>query len=649
MSPASKSKSKDKSTPRTGKEHHQKVSIKPSPVHSNGANGSSASAYNPTLGTFHALEISSASTTQQANGRFRTMDDPEDHSGNSPGTTAEYDSLSNTGSCSGESEDPKEKLNGTAPRVETTPGCDTDKRDKIRQKNERKHQRQKEKRAQDLHERCNSFLTSRKLEALSHQLVMMGFPPERAMMAIIANEGRMEESVAWLLLEGDDENRQEVPVKFEDKFSLKVDISDELARIAVMEVKYRCTKQDVERAVVAFEGDLLKAEENLRSQKQAVAAAAAPKLDEVVDSDGPSDRIAPPNPNPASLRSPLKGTSSAAFQQPLRDERDLNHRPPVRAASPQETANRNLQQALKRMQPRSTDWTRVQVSSIDNRWTTLNSSPSVSNPPLPSPVQVSGPTMKSELPRFTAPTLGHEVKASFQAAFKEPFVVMRRPKLTVSSSSISASASPPTSTGWYPNTAPGVEILTGVHGGTLHNLAIMGTNGSTARQMFPQNNLHRSMSSDPLEQAASAGWGGRQSWNASGTASSSSLAVPSSLGLFTGWGGSSGSSKNDWNTGGLAPHRDYTSIDWSLDLTPLRPPPRNDATSDAWPVFMGGNSARPLINGGGGGIYLPALQERGGILTDGSAPASSQEWTSPFEGKDLFRVPRQYVTSSPTL
>ncbi|KAK8957568.1 hypothetical protein KSP39_PZI001421 [Platanthera zijinensis] len=646
MSPASKSKSKEKSTPRGGKDQHPKVSIKPSPVHSNGANGSSASAYNPTLGTFHALELSSSSATPQpANGRFKTMDDPEDHSGNSPGTTAEFDSFSNNGSCSGESEDPKEKLNGTVPRVETTPGCDTDKRDKIRQKNERKHQRQKEKRAQDLHERCNSFLTSRKLEALSHQLVMMGFPPDRAMMAIIANEGRMEESVAWLLLEGDDENRQDVPVKFEDKFSLKVDISDELARIAVMEAKYRCTKQDIERAVVAFEGDLSKAEENLRSQKQAISAAAVPKLDEPVDSAGPSDKIAPPNPNPVLLRSPVKGTSSATFQQPLRDERDLNHRTPVRAASPQETANRNLQQALKRMQPKSTDWTRVQVSAIDNRWTTPSSSPSVSYPPLSSPVQVSGSTMKSELPRFAAPTMGHEVKASFQASFKEPFVVMRRPKQTVSSSSITPSASPPTSNGWYPN---GMEILTGVHGGTLHNLAVMGTNGSTARQIFPQNNLHRMMPSGPVEQTTSTGWGGGQSWNASGTASSSALAVPSSLGLFTGWGGSSGSSKNDWNTGGLMPHRDYTSIDWSLDLTPLRPPSRNDATSDAWPVFMGGNAARPLMNGGGG-VYLPGLQERSGILTDGSAPASSQEWTSPFEGKDLFRVPRQYVTSSPTL
>ncbi|KAK6144133.1 hypothetical protein DH2020_020953 [Rehmannia glutinosa] len=53
------------------------------------------------------------------------------------------------------------------------PGADNDKREKIRQKNE-KHQRQKERRAQELHERCSGYLMSRKLEALAQQIVAMG-------------------------------------------------------------------------------------------------------------------------------------------------------------------------------------------------------------------------------------------------------------------------------------------------------------------------------------------------------------------------------------------------------------------------------------------------------------------------------------------
>lgn len=649
MSPASKSKSKDKSTPRAGKEQ-PKVSIKSSPVHSNGGNGSSSSAYNPALGTFHTLDISS-SLTPSSNGRFRTIDDPEDHSGNSPGTTAEYDSFSNNGSCSGESEDQKEKLSSTTSRIDSIPGCDIDKRDKIRQKNEKKHQRQKEKRAQDLHERCNAFLTSRKLETLSHQLVMMGFPADRATMAIIINEGRMEESVAWLLHEEGEDNKQQVSVKLEDKCNLKVDISDELARIAALEAKYKCTKQDVERAVVAFEGDLSKAEGNLKLQKQAVSAAAAPKLEEPVDSAGLNDKIAAPNPIPGLIRSPIKGATAAAVsQQQRKDERDLNYKTLVPGASLPESANRNLQHSLKKMQPNSTDWSRTQVSPIDNRWMTMSSAPSVSYPPLVSPVQASVSLLKSE-PQFGATTMGHEVKTNFQlGALKEPFVVMRRPKQNLSASNLDVSVSPPASTGWYPNGSPSMEVLAGANGGMRHSISVMDSSISPLRHIYPQNNLHP-MPSGRAELSASSGWSS-QSWNASGASSTSSLAVPSSLGLFTGWGfsGSSGSSQNNWNTGGSTLHRDYTSIDWSLDLTPLRPPLKNDTVSDTWStMFMGGNGSRALLNVGSGGAYHPGLQDRGGFLTDPQASPSSHDWTNPFEGRDLFRIPRKHVTSPPSL
>lgn len=652
MSPASKSKSKDKSTPRSSKEQ-SKVSVKPSSVHANGGTGT-ASAYNPVLGTFHTLEISSPSLVSQSNGRFRTIDDPDDHPGNSPGTTAEYDSLSNNGSCSGESEDQKEKqLTGSALRIETIPGCDNDKRDKIRQKNERKHQRQRERRAQELHERCNAFLTSRKLETLSHQLEAMGFPADRATMAIIINEGRMEESVAWLLHEEEEDYKQQVMVNLEDKSHIKVDISDELAKVAEFEVKHKCTKQDVERAIVACEGDLLKAEDSLRSLKQA-ASAATPKPDESFDSAGLTNKIAAPA-NPVLIRSPIKGTTSTSvtIQQQRRDEKEFNYsKTMVSNASTQEFANRNLQQAFKKMQLKPTDWSRVQSPGIDKRWSAMSSAPSsVSYPPLASPVQVSGHPLKSET-QLSATMVGHEVRTVFQAgASKEPsFIVMRRPKQqNLSSSSIDMSASPPAATAWYPNGSPGLEFLAAANGGLGHNFAGMGSTGPSLQQLYSQSNLHP-MPSAPADMSAAAGWSS-QSWNASGT-TLSSLTIPSSLGLFTSWGSSgssSSTSQNDWNTSGMTAPRDYTSIDWSLDLTSLRPL-KNDMESDSWStMFMGGNAgARPLMNVGGG-VYLPGLQEGSSLLTDPSVTSNSHEWTNPFEGSDLFRVPRQYVTSPSSL
>lgn len=40
---------------------------------------------------------------------------------------------------------------------------------------------------------------SKKLETLSQQLVAMRFSPEHATMALILNEGQVEDSVNWLL------------------------------------------------------------------------------------------------------------------------------------------------------------------------------------------------------------------------------------------------------------------------------------------------------------------------------------------------------------------------------------------------------------------------------------------------------------------
>ncbi|PKU60620.1 hypothetical protein MA16_Dca028321 [Dendrobium catenatum] len=77
------------------------------------------------MGNFHALKISLSSfKAPWSNVRFRSVNDPGDHFGSSQGTTTEYDSMSNYGSCSGESEDQNDKPVSSPPQTETIPGSD---------------------------------------------------------------------------------------------------------------------------------------------------------------------------------------------------------------------------------------------------------------------------------------------------------------------------------------------------------------------------------------------------------------------------------------------------------------------------------------------------------------------------------------------
>ncbi|KAG1327752.1 Ubiquitin-associated domain/translation elongation factor EF-Ts [Cocos nucifera] len=627
MSPASKSKSKTRAA-----KDQLKVSSKPSPATANGSNGVPAGAYNPVLGTFHTLETTTSASLPgtHSNGRFRTIDETEEHSSSSHGTAGEFDSASNNGSCSGESEDQKEKMTSATPRIEPIPGCDTDKRDKIRQKNERKHQRQRERRAQELYERCSGYLMSRKLETLAQQLVQMGFSSESATMALIQNEGRLEESIAWLFEVGE-ERKQEVATNLEGGVNLKIDITDELARIADMEVRFKCTKQEVERAVVACEGDLEKAEETLKAQKQEPAPAPL-KLEESGDPAAVSssnNKMAMSAQSPAG-RTQVKGIALAAAQQQRKDERDFNHaKSAATGAVSQESVNRNLQSS-RRQQPKP--------APLEKRWSSTSSAPSVSF--SASPLQAAVSSNKPEARYVMA---GNEVKANIQAGtLREPVIVMQRPqsvnaKQSITSTSLGISASQPASTGWHSNGVPGMEVMKVADGGLAHSLSSLGLNGSYPQQFVPQTHFQTFVSS-PMESGAM-GWAG--SWNSIGT-SSSSLAVPSSLGLFTGWGssGSSASSPVDWSTGGSTA-RDYASIDWTLDLALLRPSVKTDRLSDTWSTMsMGGKVARPVVNDCG--VYG---SQYGSLASDPTSSSGSHEWTSPFAGKDLFRVPRQFVTS----
>ncbi|RRT58661.1 hypothetical protein B296_00023841 [Ensete ventricosum] len=634
MSPASKSKSKDKLPTKAAKEQ-AKVTLKTSAAPLNYGNGAPSSAYSPDLGTFHAFDTTSCGslTTGQHNGCFRIIDETEEHSCSSFGSAGDSDSLSNHNSYSGESEDQKEKITtSNATRREPVTGCDTDKREKIRQKNERKHQRQKERRAQELHERCSGYLMSRKLEMLAQKLVAMGFSSEQATMALIQNEGHVEESIGWLL-EGGEESKQQTAANVDGGVSLKIDIIMELAKISDLEVKFKCTKQEVERAVVATEGDLEKAEETLKAHKQEPKA--LPSKSE--ESNDPAIASGLNNKTVTALRPKQKEVASFRTKQQRRGERDLNHIKAMPAGAV-ESSNKNLQ-SLRKIQPK-VDLGKPQVAApVEKRWPSTTSAPSISSS-SPS-LQVSAAPLTNQYAMASS-----EAKAIMPGGtLREPVIVMQRPQSVTAkqnpSSTNLSSASPPSSTGWYSNGISSMEAMKVASKGHGQNLPNVGLNGSSAQQFAPRNHIQSSATSA----AESFATGGGGSSNNTGI-SPASLAVPSSLGLFTGWGlsGSSVPSPLDWSLGGYVPC-DYTTIDWSLDMTLLRPSLKSNRLSSTWStMFMGGKVSRPTVSAASS-AYISGLQDCSGLVMDSSYPSGSHEWSSPFAGKDLFSVPRQFVTN----
>ncbi|OMO62020.1 hypothetical protein COLO4_33266 [Corchorus olitorius] len=653
MSPASKSKSKDK---KAGKEA-QKASSKPTGP-ANAGSGVPASAYNPLLGTFHTIETvpSSSASSLQTNGRFRNIDETDEHLGGSVGAGVEYDSVSNNGSWSGESEDHKEKTSNPPARLEVIPGADNDKREKIRQKNERKHQRQKERRAQELHERCSGYLMSRKLEALAQQLVAMGFSHDRATMALILNEGKVEESVAWLF-EGGEE-----AVKHKDSTigggNLKIDISEELARIADMEIRNKCSKQEVERAIVAAEGDLEKAAEALRTSKQDPPSD-PPRVEETCDPlTGCSNKVSVAASQNLSVRPQPKPNLSPATQQ-RRDDKDFNY---TKAAVPvggsTESLNKSFQ-PLKRIQPKL-DWAKPQPSAVpaDKRWPGTGSNPSVSYS-LASPLQAPPPPAKAET-RYVA--VGSDFK-NLQPSVREPVIMMQRPQSvnTKQVPATSISSSPPGTTSFmYPTSSVEITKSNGfmphLPSARSHSSNNLNSNQMHHQLYYPQQQ-HFTSSSGPGDSPGTSRGNGL--WSRTGA--SPALAAASSLGLFTGLGSTSSSGASspvDWSSGSSMAQLDYNNIDWSLDRglsSSPRPggiwlgPTSPMKSSHMYYPNTNGLSAKPAmrLTPNGNGVPIPGLQD-GGVAPAESSTPGSQEWTSPFEGKDLFSLPRQFV-SSPSL
>ncbi|KAJ6315882.1 hypothetical protein OIU78_019204 [Salix suchowensis] len=655
MSPASKSKSKDK---KAGKEPQKSPSKLSGPA--NAGSGISASAYNPLSGTFHTIETVPASSASPLhdNGRFRNIDETDDHLGGSLGAGVEYDSVSNNDSWSGESEDQKEKTSNHPLRQDTVPGTENDKREKIRQKNEKKHQRQRERRAHELHERCTGYLMSRKLEALAQQLVAMGFLRERATMALILNEGKLEESVTWLFEEGEHAD------KHRDQNlgggTLKIDISEELARIVEMEIRYKCTKQEVERAVVASEGDLEKAVESLR-QLKLDPPSSPPKPDENDDPPMSSNENGKPSlAGSQNMVRPQPKLNLTTMVQQRRDDKDFNYtKAAVVVGGSLESGSKNVQ-SLKRIQPKS-EWPRPQPTPTptDKRWPpSVGSNPSVSCS-LASPLHGPPPPAKTEACYVS---VGSEYKSLQPGTIREPVIMMQRPQ-SVNSKQVptaSISSSPPgTATGWYPTNSVDFMRSNGLmpH---IPSTRSPSPNNLSSNQMFHQFHYQQPQyfvpSSGPGDSSGTNKVNGL--WSRAGA--SPSLAAASSLGLFSvpGSTGSSGAtSPVDWSTSGSMVQMDYTSIDWSLNRGLQSPGPGGlwlgpSLKSSAQSYVSTGASgfgARLAMRAApsGNGVPIPGLQD-GGVANSGTSTSGSHEWSSPFEGDDIFGLSRQFV-SSPSL
>lgn len=546
--------------------------------------------------------------------------------------------MSNNGSCSGESEDLKDKAGSAAPHREALPAADNDRREKIRLKNEKKHQRQRERRAQELHEKCCGYLMSRKLEALSQQLVNMGFSSERATLALILNEGRVEDSVSWLF-EGSEQEAQSKECDLSNRGNVKLNISEELTRVSELEVKYKSSKQEVERAIVACEGDLVKAEQALRVQKQ-------DNQGTPLKQEGTSD---PQN----LLRLQEKPTTTSVIVPQRRSvEPDFNY---TRTAQlvPSDSELRNLnQQFVKGNLNR-------QTLKVDRRWLDSGLSPS-----LPSTIRI--PQVSSSVPKSKVFHGVGEDKFNQHMAVGETVMLNQRP-LAAFPGQISVSGintSPSVLTGSFPSdNTSSAEILRS-NMKFLHS-QMLGSLGQENQGIDPfYHQFKESSAFSPFELASemSSSWNGAGRSSTArnilheprgsgshlmGGASSPSFSVPPSLGLFSDWGssGSLGSnSQVDWQTGWLVPEFDYASIDWTLDSSLLGASKRNG-------LWLGISSLlgdRPVSRmvASDKRVQFSGWQDGGVVCGDpASSSGVSTEWSSPFAGKDIFSLPRQMVTS----
>ncbi|KAH0713129.1 hypothetical protein KY289_009088 [Solanum tuberosum] len=637
MSRAARSKSKDK-----------KVSKEPPKIASKPSSGSG---YNPIFGTFQTYDPApvTANVALHINGRFRSIDERDDLSGHSHGAGGEYEIVSNNGSWSGE-EDHKEKTSNLPLRQETSVGTDNDKREKIRQKNERKHQRQKERRAQELHEKCSGYLMSRKLETLAGQFVAMGFSSEQATLALILNEGKVEESVAWLLEGGEEANKYETR-SADTEGNLKIDISEEFARIADMEIRFNCSKQDVERAIVTCEGDLERAEDMLRSQKQEPPSV-PPKPEETSHPPTMGNNKIPIGATKNLTRIHVKPSSSSTIPAKT-DDKEFNYSKVVTPVRPSMDPGSNNIPLLERTEPKLDRGKAPQVSvPVDKKFPDPGSNPSVSCS-LSSSLQVSLPPAKTEAHYVAA---GNELKNLPVGTVREPVIVMQQPSSVNARHTPTSNVSsiPETAEPFFPINIVGTVRPSGMNPHITGTRSLITNDVSSNHQLYNQPHYQQHQQPEQFVsiygtlESPGASWGNNL-WSWTGGSSQTQL-VPatSSLGLFSGLGthGNYGlPSPVDWNSGGgTVLHLDYKNIDWSLDHGSS-----SSGTGGMWRTtnsllehydpkydsFYRGiaakSTSKPVLTNEIG-VPNPGLQVGGVSTAETSVTGGSREWTSAAGG-----------------
>ncbi|KAK7334561.1 hypothetical protein VNO80_26321 [Phaseolus coccineus] len=594
MSPM-KSKSKSKG----GKDQRNAT---PTSNHGTGPTGTPATAYNPVSSAFRSMETTLVSTFSPTdnNSHFRKIDDTYEHPSNH-----------------------KEKVRKSSIGKDSVPGSDNDRREKIQLKNERKHQLLRERRAQELHKRCCGYLMSRKLESLAQLLVAMGFFSDQATLALMLNDGKIEESVSWLFEANEAHTKSTSNVGL--GANLKIDVSEELVQISDMEARYNCSKQEVERVVVACEGYLHEAENTLKSQKQESSVTQI-KPEDSAKING-------------LMRSQGWPSVSVSTQQRQKGEGDFKYSNVGSSAfvfpDPQ---SKNLLSLHLMAQP-------------DKRWVLTRSSPSATYTTAPS-TQVSSPSVKIEV---QLSSFGNKGRMFLQGMDREPVVMMQRhPVFTNGKQDL-------------------ISRVDALFSGTANLYANNYPSAENVRSngMFLQNHIRGSVANGNLEQfyqgyykehpyvfghvdssSSEVGFFCKPMhtsspcpsirWSTS--APSPSLTVPPSLGLFSGQSAArafSSPSNVDWNTRGMMPEFDYTRIDWTLDCTSL--------SSKQGGLRLGISALSRNISGNRMSNSCMTGLQNVGMRRNTSSFSGLREWTSPFEGNDIFSLPRRFVTSPPLM
>ncbi|KAJ6341120.1 hypothetical protein OIU78_009320 [Salix suchowensis] len=223
-------------------------------------------------------------------------------------------------------------------------------------------------------------------------------------------------------------------------------------------------------------------------------------------------------------------------------------------------------------------------------------------------MQVAPPSTKTDVRLGLA---GNEGK-NLQQIVREPVIMMQRPQsINGKQNTVPSASATPVTSGWYLNNVSGVENMRSnvklPPNPSTRNLGLV--NQSSEQFYHPV-----SRKENPFL--------------FSGPATSNRQ------------GGTLGSSHVDWNTGSLMPEFDYTSIDWTLNSNLL-----SSKSNGLWMDLSSLLRNTSITRGSSTNSSFLSGLRGSGMAKETSSSAGSSEWTSPFAGKDMFSLPRQFATS----